>query len=94
MGGCSFRLLYRKNSNLEIKKNQGSQSLVSFTKPHDTVTKFTVAGWVKQILITSGINTDIFKPHSTRSASLSHARLSSLSLSDIFKGGSWYNKTT
>ena len=76
------------------EKNQTSQLSVSFIKPHNAVDKSTVAGWVKQILIMSGINTDIFKPHSTRSASSSHARLSGLSLSDILKRGSWSNKTT
>ena len=94
MRGCSFRLLHREKINLERKKNQASQLLLSFIKPHNAVAKSTVAGWVKQILIMSGINTDIFKPHSTRSASSSHARLSGLSLSDILKRGSWSNKTT
>ena len=40
-----------------------------------------------------GINTDIFKLHSVRSASLSHANLSGLSFSDILKRGSCSNKT-
>ena len=61
-----------------MKKNQSSQLLVNFIKPHNAVAKSTVAGWVKQILIMSGINTDIFKPHSTHSASSSHASLSRL----------------
>ena len=43
-------------------KNQACQLLVSFVKPHNAVAKSTVLGWVKQILIMSGINTDIFKP--------------------------------
>ena len=75
-------------------KNQVSQLLVSFIKPHDAVAKSTFVDGVKQILIMSGINTDIFKPHSTRSASLSHANLSGLSLQDILKRGSCSNKTT
>ena len=65
---------------------RASQSLVSFLKPHNAAAKSTVAGWVKQILIMSGIiliNINIFKACSTRSASLSHARLPGLSLSDI-----------
>ena len=93
MCGCSFRLLYREIINLE-RKNQTSQLLVSFIKPHNAVAKSTVAGWVKQILIMSGINTDIFKPNSTHSASSSHARLSGLSLSDILKRGSTSYETT
>ena len=85
---------YKERTSIWREKNQASQLLVSFIKPHNAVAKSKVAGWVKQILIMSGINTDIFKPHSTRSASSSHARLSGLSLSDILKRGSWSNETT
>ena len=58
-------------------------------KRHNAVAKSTVAGWVKQILIMGDIDTDIFKTHSTGAACSLHARLSSLSLSDILKRGSW-----
>ena len=76
---------------------RASQLLVSFLKQHNATAKSLVAGWVKQILIMSGIiliNTNIFNSHSTCSASSSHARLPGLSLSDIFKRGSWSNKST
>ena len=72
---------YIERSSIWREKNQTSQLLFSFIKPHNAVAKSTVAGWVKQILIMSGINTDIFRP-------------SGLSLSDILKRGSWSNKTT
>ena len=68
------------------KENQTSQLLFSFIKPHNAVAKSTVAGRVKQILmIIFGINTDVSKPHSTRSGSSSQVRLSGLSLSEILK---------
>ena len=76
------------------KKNQASQLLVTFIRPHNSVAKSTVADWVKQILIMSSINTDIFKPHFTRSASSSNAKLLSLLPSNILKRGSWSKKTT
>ena len=88
MCGCGFRLLYRKNINLGRKKS--SFLIITFIIPHNAVAKSTVAGWIKQILIMSGI----LKPYSTRSASLSHATFSGLSLSDILKRGSWSNKAT
>ena len=80
---CAIAALdcYIERSSIWREKNQTSQLLVSFIKPHNAVAKSTVAGWVKQILIMSGINTDIFRP-------------SGLSLSDILKRGSWSNKTT
>ena len=67
---------YIERTSIWREKNQNSQLLFSFIKPHNAVAKSTVAGWVKQILIMSGINTDIFKPYSPHSASSSHARLS------------------
>ena len=85
---------YLERSSMWREENQISQLLVSFIKLHNAVAKSTVAGWVKQILIISGVNNDIFKPHSTRSLSSSHARLSGLSLSVILKRRSWFNKIT
>ena len=85
---------YIERSSFWREKNQTCQLLVSFIKPQNAVAKSMVSGWVKQILIMSGINTEIFKPHSTRSVSSSHARLSGLLLLDILKRGSWFNKTT
>ena len=46
---------YIERSSIWREKNQTSQLLVSFIKPHNAVAKSTVAGWVKQILIMSGI---------------------------------------
>ena len=86
---------YIERTSIWREKIQAFQSLVSFIKPHNVVPKSTVAAcWVKQMLIMSGINTDIFKTHFTRSLSSSHARLSGLSSPDIIKRGSWSNKTT
>ena len=85
---------YIERTSIWREKNETCQLLVSFIKPHNAVAKSTVSGWVKQILVMSSINTDIFKPHSIHSVSSSHARLSGLSLSDILKRGSWSNKTT
>ena len=89
---CNFRLLYRKNINLERKK-RSNLSVISFITPRNVVAKSTVAGWVKKILIMSGISIDIFKPYSTHFTSSSHGRLSVLSLSDTLKRGSCPNKT-
>ena len=85
---------YIERTSIGREKTQASQLLPGFLKLNNAVAKSIVACWAKQILIISGTNTDIFKPHSTRSASSSHARLSDLSLSDILKRGSWSNKTT
>ena len=79
---------YIERTSIWREKNRSSQLLVSFIKPHNAAAKYTVAGLVKQIMVMSGINADIFKPNFTDSASSSHARISGLSLSDILKRGS------
>ena len=48
-----------------------NQLLLSYVKPHNPVGKCTIAGWLKNTLTLAGINTDVFKVHSTRAASTS-----------------------
>ena len=54
----------------------------------------TISGWLKNILREAGIDTKIFKGHSTRSASTSKAELKGLSVTDILERGSWTNTST
>ena len=49
----------------------------------------TVSRWVKSVLKTSGIDVSVFKPHSTRSASTSKAKLSDVPLPDILAKAGW-----
>ena len=44
-----------------------------------------VSTWLKQILEVAGIDTDIFKVHSTRAALSSKADICEVSVSDIMK---------
>ena len=46
---------------------------VSTVKPHGPVSKDTISRWVKASLMIAGIDTAVFKPHSTRAASTSAA---------------------
>ena len=50
-----------------------SQLFLSYQKPYRRVTKGTLAKWIKNVLKCAGIDTSIFSPHSTRSASTSVA---------------------
>ena len=49
----------------------------------------TIFGWIKNDLRETGIDTEIFKGHSTRSASTSNAGLAGLSVKNILERGSW-----
>ena len=75
-------------------KNGQKQLLLSTLAPHQEVKKSTAAGWVKAILGSAGIDTNLFTAHSTRAASTSKAKVKGLSLEDILKRGNWSNKST
>ena len=74
-------------------KNGRKQLLLSTLASHQEVKKPTVAGWVKVILGSTGIDINLFTSHSTRAASTSKAKVKGLSLEDIFKRGNWSNKS-
>ena len=44
---------------------------ISYVQPHKAVGTHTIGRWIKQLLQDSGIDTTIFKAHSTRAASVS-----------------------
>ena len=58
-------------------ENKKSQFFLSVINPHREVACSTISGWIKKLMTDAGINTDIFKAHSTRSASSNYILLSS-----------------
>ena len=68
--------------------------LLSFQKPYKEVVSSTISGWLKKVLRLAKIDNDIYKAHSTRSASTSNVKLKGLSLSDILRRKSWSRKST
>ena len=54
----------------------------------------TVSRYIKEILKETGVYVDVFKGHSTRSASTSKACLSGISVDDILGRGSCSNQST
>ena len=85
--------IYLKRS-LQWRAGSKHQLLLSTIQPHNEVAKSTISGWVKAVLENSGIDINIFKAHSSRSASTSKAKYEGCSLKDILKRGQWSGKTT
>ena len=71
-----------------IRGNE-NQLFISTIKPHNKVAKATISRWIKVVMKAAGINTDIFKPHSTRAASTSKAQSCDVPISSILKAASW-----
>ena len=61
-------------------------------KPHKPVCSSTIARWLKNLLARAGVNTEIFKAHSVRSASTSAAMAVGITTADILKVADWSNE--
>lgn len=70
------------------------QLLLGFAKPHNPVSTDTISRWVKQVLLSAGVDTSKFKAHSLRSASTSHLAKLNVNVQDIIKSVGWSSEKT
>ena len=78
-----------------IRNTLGTTKLfISYGQPYKVVCASTIARWLKSALELSGIDTNIFKGHSFRSASTSKAACLGVSLDIILKTADWKNSGT
>jgi hypothetical protein len=63
-------------------------------RPYKAVSRDTICRWTKNILHKSGIDVNIFKPHSTRAASTTAAFSSKVPLATILRTASWQKDCT
>lgn len=62
---------------------------LTYSKPHGPATKQTLSRWVKDTMTKSGIDTNIFKPHSSRHASTSCALRKGVHMDVIRRSAGW-----
>ena len=62
--------------------------LITYGKPFKAASRSTIRRWTKTVMKNAGIDLSMFAPHSTRSASTSHAS-SRVCLSTILKTAGW-----
>ena len=86
---CIYKFLVEYlNRTANLRLNH-SKLFISFYKPHEAVHKETISRWIRTVLSLAKIDLDVFKPHSTRSASASAASRSSVPLPAIMKAATW-----
>ena len=59
--------------------------IISYGKPHKPALSDMISRWIKDEVGMTGINTNVYKPHSCRSASTTKASVNRVSIIDIFK---------
>ena len=90
-----LRVYERKTKDFRPISAQGENLLfLSYIKPLKPVSSSTLARWAKSVLSLAGIDTTIFKQHSTRSAASSAAFNAGVALSDILEAADWTNEST
>lgn len=67
--------------------------LITFKKPHKRASPQTISRWIKQTLIKSGIDTNIFTAHSTRHAATSAAAMRGIDVETIRRTAGWTEKS-
>ena len=68
--------------------------IITYRKRHKLASSDTISRWIKDELGMAGINTNDYKPHSCRSASMSKAKDNGVSITDILKWGCWKRQNT
>ena len=77
----------------EWRENSG-KLLLSYVKPHKSVTVDTIRRWLKTIMSNSGINVELFGAYSARAASVSKAACNSIPIDIIMKTAGWTREST
>lgn len=73
----------------DIRKDDTDSLFLTFKQPYKRASKDTITRWIKDTLQRSGVDTSVFKPHSTRHASTSAALRQGLSIENIRQAASW-----
>jgi len=91
---CVFTTLESYLERSKSWRKTETQLLLSFISPHKAESTSTISRWIVEVLKLSGIDTDSFKAHSTRSAVASKAKKLGISTKEIIKRGNWSNEST
>jgi len=63
--------------------------LISFIKPYKRISRETISRWIRSVMAAAGVDVTMFKPHSTRAAATSKAKVASIPIQDILNTAGW-----
>ena len=91
---CLFTTLSRYLTVTQTLRNNNTKLFISYIRPHRPITKDTFSRWIKWIMQLAGIDTSIFKAHSTRAAATSKAMAKDIPLETIMTAAGWNRTST
>ncbi|XP_050398224.2 uncharacterized protein LOC126816078 isoform X2 [Patella vulgata] len=77
-----------------LRENMNGRLFISYIKPHNCVSRDTIARWLKCVMYSAGVDTSVFTAHSVRSAVVSRAKLGNVPIKDIMSKAGWTNVGT
>ena len=79
-----------------LHKTDAIKMFIQLRKPHKSVSAQTLAQWMTNIMAAAGVDTSMFKQHSTRSASAAWLETGTkkMSVAQICRQAQWSNLTT
>lgn len=78
----------------ETRRGSVTRLFITSQRPHRFASRDTIGRWMKSVLTMAGIDTSIFKPHSTRVASASAAHALRIPVDTILRTVGWSSEST
>jgi len=91
---CIMFALHEYITRTKALRKEESQLFISYQRPCKAITTQTLSRWISTTMEKAGINTKVFKPHSTRSAAVSKADVRNVPIRDILQKAGWSNTGT
>ena len=90
---CVVELLKAYLKKTASMRKDTRQLFICHAAPHGPASKDTITRWIKAVMKKAGINTELFKPHSTRGASSSTAKAANIPIQDIMVTAGWRSES-
>ena len=87
----ALRLYLNRTSNL---RDACTKLFISFVRPHKPVSRDTISRWITTTMALAGVDTNVFKPHSTRAAATTAALKYKVPMDTILSTAGWTNVGT
>lgn len=78
----------------KLLRGSESRLFITHQKPHKKASRDTIRRWIQQLIIKAGININVYKPRSIRSAAASKAKAANASLVEIMQTAGWSSAAT
>ena len=91
---CVVSILQTYLSRTSSIRKDTKSLFVTLRPPHTGAAKDTLTRWVRTVMSTAGIDTNVFRPHSVRAASTSAAKRGGATVAEILGNAGWTTTST